>query len=209
MATNSNNIKAVDLSQYQYQGNVKPSATGSELGKDAFLELLVTQLRYQDPLSPTDNKEFIAQMAQFTSLEQMQNMTQGFSGLQAAGMLGKTVRAEVKDSTGSGLTRTVAGMVTATQVVSGKTKLVVNGELVDLTDVKEVAQTETARSSDIVQMSNLLGKKVTAVIPNSTDSQNGITISGVVEAIKSKNGEPRLIVGDHWITPDQITEIMQ
>ncbi|MEW9124834.1 MAG: flagellar hook capping FlgD N-terminal domain-containing protein [Thermotaleaceae bacterium] len=45
-----------------------------DLDKDAFLQLLVTQLRYQDPLNPVDDKEFIAQMAQFTSLEQMQNL---------------------------------------------------------------------------------------------------------------------------------------
>lgn len=44
------------------------------LGKDAFLQLMITQLRYQDPLDPMDNKDSIAQMAQFSSLEQMQNL---------------------------------------------------------------------------------------------------------------------------------------
>ncbi|MBR1735637.1 MAG: flagellar hook capping protein, partial [Firmicutes bacterium] len=46
----------------------------SDLDKNAFLRLLTTQLQYQDPLSPMENTEFIAQMAQFTSLEQMQNL---------------------------------------------------------------------------------------------------------------------------------------
>ncbi|WP_229776169.1 flagellar hook capping FlgD N-terminal domain-containing protein [Alicyclobacillus cellulosilyticus] len=46
------------------------------LGKDAFLQLLVTQMQYQDPLAPTDDTQFIAQLAQFTALEQMTNVAQ-------------------------------------------------------------------------------------------------------------------------------------
>ncbi len=48
------------------------------MGKDAFLQLLVNQLRNQDPLNPVNDKEFLAQMAQFSSLEQMQNLNTGF-----------------------------------------------------------------------------------------------------------------------------------
>jgi len=56
-----------------------PIATGSEqmLGKDEFLQLLVTQLQYQDPLEPMSDTEYIAQLAQFSSLEQMQNIADG------------------------------------------------------------------------------------------------------------------------------------
>lgn len=50
------------------------SANNSALGKDAFLQILVAQLQNQDPLSPMEDKDFIAQMAQFSSLEQMQDL---------------------------------------------------------------------------------------------------------------------------------------
>ncbi|MBN2008074.1 flagellar hook assembly protein FlgD [candidate division KSB1 bacterium] len=51
------------------------------LNKDSFLQLLVTQLRHQDPLDPMENTEFVAQLAQFSSLEQMQNVSSGISDL--------------------------------------------------------------------------------------------------------------------------------
>ena len=62
------------------------SKTGNagDMDKNAFLQLLITQLRYQDPLEPRDNGEFLAQMAQFTSLEQVQNMNTSMEELLAA-----------------------------------------------------------------------------------------------------------------------------
>ncbi len=70
------------------------------LGKDSFLKLLVTELRHQDPTKPMEDKEFIAQMAQFSSLEQMSNLNKEMKTLvsstkssEAYGILGKNVEA--------------------------------------------------------------------------------------------------------------------
>jgi flagellar basal-body rod modification protein FlgD len=78
--------------------NVQAAARkpAKELGKDQFLQILVTQLRNQDPMQPMQDKEFIAQMAQFSSLEQMMNMSKGMTSLrQSAGMSAALIGKEV------------------------------------------------------------------------------------------------------------------
>jgi flagellar basal-body rod modification protein FlgD len=74
------------------------AVTGKPLDRDAFLKLLVTQLRNQDPMKPMEDKEFIAQLAQFSSLEQMQSLntsmgvfTKSQSGLTSLNLIGRTV----------------------------------------------------------------------------------------------------------------------
>ncbi|HLO01852.1 MAG TPA: flagellar hook capping FlgD N-terminal domain-containing protein [Symbiobacteriaceae bacterium] len=70
-----------------------PRTVKGEMGKDDFLKLLVTQMRYQDPLKPMEDKEFIAQLAQFSSLEQMMNVGQTTSLNWGVSLLGKQVNA--------------------------------------------------------------------------------------------------------------------
>jgi len=82
----------------------------NELGKDDFLKLLITQLSNQDPTSPMENTEFISQMAQFSSLEQMTNMSNEFTKLanmlnsgEAVSMLGKSVELNIGDTSITGV----------------------------------------------------------------------------------------------------------
>ena len=83
--------------------NPTSSSESNILGKDDFLNLLVTQLRHQDPLSPMESAEFTSQLAQFSSLEQMSNVNTNLELLQlyqasinnsqAVGFIGKTIKA--------------------------------------------------------------------------------------------------------------------
>jgi flagellar basal-body rod modification protein FlgD len=115
------------------------NAPKAELDKDDFLKILVTQLQHQDPTNPMQDREFIAQMAQFSSLEQMTNMSKNFvklagvlSSSEAQALLGKNV--EVMDGD-----RAIYGPVT--QVVRGDFPLVmVNGAFYDLAQVGKVME---------------------------------------------------------------------
>jgi len=79
------------------------TAAGGTLGKDSFMQLLVTQLQYQDPLNPMDNTEFTAQLAQFSQLESLENMSTtletlselqaSMNNMQSVSFIGKTVNA--------------------------------------------------------------------------------------------------------------------
>ncbi|WP_059053543.1 flagellar hook assembly protein FlgD [Paenibacillus senegalimassiliensis] len=79
------------------QANVeKASKKSNELGKDAFLKLMMAQMQNQDPLSPMDNTQMVAQMAQFTSVEQLTNISDQISKMgeslgNTSGLIGKEV----------------------------------------------------------------------------------------------------------------------
>ncbi len=88
------------------------SSKANELGKDAFLELLVTQMENQNPLEPTSDTEFISQMANFSTLEQMQNMVNELQMQTTQNMIGKDVTAnKISDSEGVLSNKEVYGRV--------------------------------------------------------------------------------------------------
>jgi len=130
----------IQLDKFVHDFNVKlnPSRQPQQsLGKDDFLKILITQLSYQDPTSPMEDKQFIAQMAQFSTLEQMTAMAKDFSkltymlmGNEASSSLGKNVEIVQGDNV-------VQGMVNA--VTRGEIpQVLVNGKFYDWDQVIKV-----------------------------------------------------------------------
>jgi flagellar basal-body rod modification protein FlgD len=74
----------VTASSSTSSGSAATRQPGGALGKDEFLKILVTQLRYQDPMSPLDGSQFAAQLAQFSSLEQLMQLNEGLATQTAA-----------------------------------------------------------------------------------------------------------------------------
>ena len=143
------------LSSMVTKGTTYETEKNNTLGKDAFLQLLVTQLKHQDPLSPMEDKEFIAQMAQFSSLEQMQNLNKvmevGFSHLIASqndllvtfntwqtmansfNLIGKEVTGYTDEE------ELITGVVEKVLVNSGEPKVVVDGKEIRISFIDQVA----------------------------------------------------------------------
>ena len=130
---------AVDnaVNNFNKANTVNGRTASQQLGKDDFLKLLITQLSNQDPTNPMEDTQFIAQMAQFSSLEQMTNMNESFNKMasminssQAAATIGRTVDIDIGDTT-------ARGVVEATTMGS-QPQVMVNGMYYDLDKIKAV-----------------------------------------------------------------------
>lgn len=120
--------------QTNYYGR---QATGSNLDMNSFLRLLAAQFANQDMMNPTDNTQFISELAQFSSLQAMSAMTQTATKQYAASLVGQTVKLSAFDSSGKAVkkTGTVQG-VTFTN--NGGAALMVDGTAYDIGSVIQV-----------------------------------------------------------------------
>jgi len=123
-----------------YDPNANKRVTNNALGKDDFLKLMITQMQHQDPLDPMDNTEQIAQQAQFTTLEQMQNMNKSMETLievfqsgnrgAAVSMIGADVEGFVStvDDQNEPVVTTIKGRVKSIDFSGGQTTVVVKND---------------------------------------------------------------------------------
>ncbi len=182
------------------------------LGKDDFLKLLITQLKYQDPMEPTDNKEFIAQMAQFSSLEQMSNMSKGFEKLaamqestlreisvgQAVNMIGRTVTAVLPVDTVTGKLTADTGLYHGPQTGAALIKLL--SKETEVTVLEQEGQT----------MKVMLTDGTTGYIDQAyLKLDDNPTVVGVATGMKVVNGVPYVVVNGKTIPLSLIEQVSQ
>jgi len=136
-----------DVAKAQFQANevnaklkAKKGKLPSELDKDSFLKLLVAEMRHQDPTQPMNDREFISQMAQFSSLEQMSNMNQSIEKMllrsqsgEAFSLIGKEVEAVDYASQ-----QIVRGLVSGVVYRQDGVKVIIGSAEVSLNDIHAV-----------------------------------------------------------------------
>jgi len=129
-----------------------PSNASNSMNKDTFLKLLVAQLKYQNPMSPADGTQFLAQTAQFSMVEKLEDMdTQITSGLNAqktaaaTGMLGQQIVATGADG------KDVTGIVTGMRITADGPVLKVGGAEYAYSTIKEVDRAPSATTPSTSQ----------------------------------------------------------
>ena len=145
---NTINVDGKTYDAAAYAASKAGETKTNDLDKNAFLKLLITQLENQDPLDPQENSEFVAQMAQFSSLEQMTNMNDSLGKIntlvsnmdtsvlvgQLSGMIGKGIdwEEQIQSTDNKGeiviTPETNSGIITGVTVSGGTTKVVVETE---------------------------------------------------------------------------------
>lgn len=153
-----------------------------------------------------DDKEFISQMAQFSSLEQAQNTNKIAKFNSAYGMVGKMISATMSGETGE--LEDIAGIVESVRISGDEAYLVVDSKEVPYESVNEITEVINAIEQNQIILQNtrfnmaysMLGKIVKA-------KKDNVEISGTVEGIKSVNGSIKLIVGENQLSLDEVYEI--
>ena len=154
--------KAVEESSQKGNGR----NVGEVMGKNDFLLLLSAQLRYQYPLNPQNDSEFASQLAQFSSLEQMQNMNttlETMNGYQAYSLVGKYV---ISEAMVDGVITQIPGVVDSVFVKDGVTHAQIGEYVVPVSSIKEVFDTTNILTAEMFMQtsSHLIGRTIIAEI---------------------------------------------
>jgi len=192
MTTPSTNVSAFGSTTSTTTTTKSSTSTGT-LGKDDFLKLLMTQMQNQDPMNPTDNTQFVAQMAQFSSLEQMQNLNTNTAITQATNMIGKQVG--WTDDSG----KAQASVVDSIKIVSGQPQL-------QMADYAVVAS--TINNPKNLTPAAMVGTTVTWTDPTTNEVLSGaVTGSGTYTDKTTGKDIPYVTISGSLIDLSKVTAV--
>lgn len=171
----------------------------NEMDKDAFLQLLVAQMKYQDPLEPTSNTEYISQYATFSELEQMQNMAGNLTLSRASETVGKEVIIETKGENGE--SKVVQGYVEKVVYNGSKAYLSIDGTLYSIDDLKEVIDGEYLYGANSVERIQEIISKLPKV--------EALSMNEVGQVVEAYNLYNSLTEYQASLLPKDLEEILQ
>ncbi len=146
--------------------------------KDAFMQILVAQMKYQDPLEPTSNTEYISQYATFSQVEQLSNMANAMSLSRASEMVGKTVT--ISQTNENGTTSEIQGVVDFVTYSGNKAYVNVNGVAYDVENVTSILDSKyTEALEEVADFQKAIDKL--PHLEEITDEQNGETIDAMYD----------------------------
>ncbi len=151
----------------------KTTPTGYD--KDAFMQILVAQMKYQDPLEPTSNTEYINQYATFTQVEQLSNMANAMSLSRASEMVGKTVVVS-QTNPDTGKTTEIEGIVDFVTYSGNKAYLNINGTNYSIDDVSQVLDPNYTSAVEAVKDFQKAIDKLPTSLDMVTEEDHGLTI---------------------------------
>ncbi len=194
------------------------SSAKNALGKDSFMKMMIAQLQNQDPLNPMDGTAFVAQLAQFSSLEQLQNLNDvmtslptylgNFSNAQMANLIGSEATAAGNVLTVSGSSTKIAYQLPS-DIQSGAIKIYdVNGSLVDTV---KIGQQKTGLQSTTWNSSKQGAGNYTYEVSALDKSGKAVTvdqlISGTIAGVSFKDGTAYLTINGQQVAFSDVVAI--
>lgn len=175
----------------------------------AFLEILATELQYQDPQDPVSSTEYVSQMASFAALNQVQTITNSVDATQAYDLIGKAVIYQTTDDAGT--TSYNTGTVSSVTLKNNIPYLNIGNQQVKLSDVVTVGKNTTNTTSelqnsvDATQAYSLIGKSVSYKTKDTAGKE--IEGSGKVSTVSFKDSVPYLNIGSQQVKLSEIVSV--
>jgi len=218
-------IQTVNTNLTKFDPTVNLPKPKSELGKDDFLQLLTTQLRYQDPTNPVSNEQFIAQTAQFSSLEQMQQLNTSLNSLMelqktatkasALALIGKKVSADtstfvVSDKSFNSLDYSLPKDANVTMTIyDSNNNIVKNADLGKQLKGSYSFNWDDTNNDGIRVSSGNYTYKLSAKDANGQDVNINTAVSGVVDGVSLNGDTIQLTMGGLSFPLSAVTRVFQ